>query len=64
MTDPAGGKNSPCGWPRSGSRIAAACEAAGRDASELTLIAVTKTRPASDVRLLSELGVRRRRGEP
>src|SRR6202012_4869981 len=28
-----------------------------RQASELTLIAVTKTRPASDVRLLSELGV-------
>ena len=39
------------------SRIAKACEAAGREASELTLVAVTKTRPASDVRLLSELGV-------
>jgi PLP dependent protein len=39
-------------------RMAKACEAAGRDVSELTLIAVTKTRPASDVRLLSELGVR------
>ena len=38
-------------------RIAKACEAAGRDVSELTLIAVTKTRPASDVRLLSELGL-------
>jgi pyridoxal phosphate enzyme (YggS family) len=38
-------------------RIAGACEAAGRDVSELTLIAVTKTRPASDVRLLSGLGV-------
>ncbi len=38
-------------------RIAKACEAAGRDASELTLIAVTKTKPASDIRLLSELGV-------
>jgi pyridoxal phosphate enzyme (YggS family) len=38
-------------------RIAKACEAAGREVSELTLIAVTKTRPASDVRLLSELGV-------
>ena len=38
-------------------RIAKACEAAGREASELTLVAVTKTRPASDVRLLSELGV-------
>jgi pyridoxal phosphate enzyme (YggS family) len=39
------------------SRIAKACEAAGREASELTLVAVTKTRPSSDVRLLSELGV-------
>jgi pyridoxal phosphate enzyme (YggS family) len=39
-------------------RMAKACEAAGRDLSELTLIAVTKTRPASDVRLLSELGVK------
>jgi hypothetical protein len=38
-------------------RIAKACEAAERDVSELTLIAVTKTRPASDVRLLSELGL-------
>jgi PLP dependent protein len=38
-------------------RIAKACEAAGRDVGELTLIAVTKTRPASDVRLLSGLGV-------
>ena len=38
-------------------RIAKACEAAGRDVSELTLIAVTKTRPAADVRLLRELGV-------
>jgi len=39
-------------------RIARACAAAGRDVGELTLIAVTKTKPASDVRLLSELGVR------
>jgi pyridoxal phosphate enzyme (YggS family) len=39
-------------------RIAKACEAAGRDAGEVTLIAVTKTRPASDVRLLFGLGVR------
>jgi PLP dependent protein len=38
-------------------RISAACEAAGRDAGEVTLIAVTKTWPASDVRLLSGLGV-------
>jgi pyridoxal phosphate enzyme (YggS family) len=39
-------------------RIAKACEVAGRDAGAITLIAVTKTRPASDVRLLSELGLR------
>jgi len=39
-------------------RIAKACEAAGRDVGDLTLIAVTKTRPASDVRLLGELGLR------
>jgi hypothetical protein len=38
-------------------RIAAACQDAGRMVSEITLIAVTKTRPASDVALLSELGV-------
>jgi PLP dependent protein len=39
-------------------RISAACQAAGRAADEVTLIAVTKTFPASDVRLLSGLGVR------
>jgi pyridoxal phosphate enzyme (YggS family) len=39
-------------------RIADACVAAGRDPGEVTLVAVTKTFPASDVRLLSELGVR------
>ncbi len=39
-------------------RIDAACAAAGRDPAELTLIAITKTRPASDVRLLYELGQR------
>ncbi|WP_030564392.1 YggS family pyridoxal phosphate-dependent enzyme [Streptomyces aureocirculatus] len=39
-------------------RIAAACAAAGRKREELTLIVVTKTYPASDVRFLSELGVR------
>jgi PLP dependent protein len=38
-------------------RIDAACTKAGRSASELTLIAVTKTFPASDVALLAELGV-------
>lgn len=39
-------------------RIAAACQSAGRDPAGVTLIAVTKTFPASDVRLLAELGVR------
>ncbi|HVT19854.1 MAG TPA: YggS family pyridoxal phosphate-dependent enzyme [Mycobacteriales bacterium] len=38
-------------------RIGAAAEAAGRDPDELTLIAVTKTYPASDLALLAELGV-------
>jgi PLP dependent protein len=38
-------------------RISAACQAAGRDPADITLIAVTKTWPASDVRLLSGLGV-------
>lgn len=39
-------------------RIASACAAAGRERDEVTLIVVTKTYPASDVRLLCELGVR------
>ncbi|MBT2412165.1 YggS family pyridoxal phosphate-dependent enzyme [Streptomyces sp. ISL-12] len=39
-------------------RIAAACAAAGRAREEVTLIVVTKTYPASDVRALAELGVR------
>jgi hypothetical protein len=39
-------------------RIVAACAAAGRKRDEVTLIVVTKTYPASDVRLLFELGVR------
>lgn len=39
-------------------RIAAACAAAGRGRDEVTLVVVTKTYPASDVRILSGLGVR------
>ncbi|MEU9392400.1 YggS family pyridoxal phosphate-dependent enzyme [Streptomyces sp. NPDC048324] len=39
-------------------RIADACAAAGRARDEVTLIVVTKTYPASDVRTLAELGVR------
>ncbi|MFI5838419.1 YggS family pyridoxal phosphate-dependent enzyme [Catenuloplanes sp. NPDC051500] len=38
-------------------RIDAACAAAGRAPSEVTLIAVTKTYPASDVEHLAALGV-------
>jgi pyridoxal phosphate enzyme (YggS family) len=38
-------------------RIGAACQAAGRSPADVTLIAVTKTRPASDIRLLADLGV-------
>lgn len=39
-------------------RIASACTAAGRDPTEVTLVAVTKTYPASDVEHLAALGVR------
>jgi len=39
-------------------RIEAACAAAGRDPAELTLVVVTKTYPASDLRELGALGVR------
>jgi pyridoxal phosphate enzyme (YggS family) len=39
------------------SRIDAACAAAGRDAGEVSLIAITKTWPAADVLLLHELGL-------
>jgi pyridoxal phosphate enzyme (YggS family) len=38
-------------------RVAAACAAVGRDPAELTVIAITKTFPASDVALLAELGI-------
>lgn len=40
------------------SRIAAACADAGRDPRSVTLIAVTKTYPASDVATLVRIGVR------
>ncbi len=39
-------------------RIAVACDKAGRDHDEVTLVVVTKLFPASDVRLLHDLGVR------
>ncbi|RCV54497.1 YggS family pyridoxal phosphate-dependent enzyme [Marinitenerispora sediminis] len=38
-------------------RVAAACAAAGRAEDEVTLVAVTKTYPASDVRILTKLGI-------
>lgn len=39
-------------------RVSAACSAAGRARSEVTVIAVTKTWPASDVTALAGLGLR------
>lgn len=39
-------------------RLVAACSAAGRRRQEVTLVAVTKTRPTSDVAHLAALGVR------
>lgn len=39
-------------------RIAKACADADRSENEVTLVAVTKTFPAADVRLLADLGVR------
>jgi pyridoxal phosphate enzyme (YggS family) len=38
-------------------RMGAACAAVGRDPGEVTVVAITKTFPASDVRLLWQLGV-------
>jgi pyridoxal phosphate enzyme (YggS family) len=38
-------------------RIAGACEQSGRDADDVLLIVVTKFFPASDVRVLADLGV-------
>jgi pyridoxal phosphate enzyme (YggS family) len=39
-------------------RVASACAAVGRTGSDLTVVAVTKTFPASDVRFLANLGLR------
>ncbi|MCW2817611.1 MAG: YggS family pyridoxal phosphate-dependent enzyme [Marmoricola sp.] len=46
------------GLTRVRARVTSACEQAGRDPAEVTLVAVTKFFPASDVRLLASLGVR------
>ncbi|MFI6450691.1 YggS family pyridoxal phosphate-dependent enzyme [Streptosporangium amethystogenes] len=45
------------GLARVEAEIAEACRAAGRSREELTLVAVSKTYPASDVRLLAGLGI-------
>lgn len=45
------------GLARTEQRIQTACERAGRDRSDITLVVVTKTYPASDVELLAGLGV-------
>ncbi|GAA3011752.1 hypothetical protein GCM10017559_38220 [Streptosporangium longisporum] len=45
------------GLARVEAEIAEACRAAGRHREELTLVAVSKTYPASDVRLLAGLGI-------
>jgi pyridoxal phosphate enzyme (YggS family) len=45
-------------WAELTGRVAAACAVAGRDPAEVTVIAITKTFPASDVALLAGLGVR------
>ena len=39
-------------------RVVAACAAAGRARNEITVVAISKTWPASDVALLRDLGVR------
>ena len=39
-------------------RLAAACQAVGRDPETVSLVAITKTWPADDVRRLATLGVR------
>lgn len=38
-------------------RLAQACTAVGRSPDEVTIVAVTKTRPATDVRILVHLGI-------
>jgi PLP dependent protein len=45
-------------WAELQQRVNAACESVGRDPNEVTVVAVTKTFPATDVALLTDLGVR------
>lgn len=56
--DPVRGAQLAANLARVEERIADACATAGRDRKEVTLIVVTKTYPATDVRLLAGLGVR------
>ncbi len=46
------------GLARVNQRIATACAEVGREVGEVQLVVVTKTFPASDIRLLYDLGVR------
>ena len=45
------------GWRAVRARIAAACADAGRDPAEVTLVAVSKTFPATDIRVAVALGI-------
>jgi PLP dependent protein len=45
-------------WADLRRRVATACQDAGRDVDDVTVIAITKTFPATDVALLAGLGVR------
>jgi hypothetical protein len=45
-------------WADVNQRVTAACVAAGRDPAEVTIIGVSKTWPASAVRLLAGMGLR------
>lgn len=56
-TDPARTEQIRANLTAARARIEAACHKADRDPAEVSLIGVTKTYPASDVRILASLGV-------
>src|SRR5699024_9411273 len=56
-TDPARAEQIRANLRAARDRIEIACGKAGRDPAEATMIAVTKTYPAEDVRILASLGV-------
>lgn len=56
-TDPARTEQIRANLTAARARIGSACHKADRDPSEVSLIGVTKTYPASDVRILASLGV-------